>query len=298
MKIRAYALGAGVALSAVAVSSTVTAAPCDKVSEGRASFEQGARSFEAGKPAEAAPRFEEAFRLACKPAAIFNAALAWEASGDALRAARAFDLALSLGLPDEKKADAEQRLSGVTSKIGTVDARGPAGTRVTVADQKGLDVPARVRVEPGRVRVYATYPDGTSSEAFVTLGAGEARTLELAPAPEAPAAPVEAPSSFPSVPLGVTAFVLAGALTGATVGLGLSALSARDEFLLDRTDAELHDEATSLRTWTNVTLVGAIVFAAAGTAVLVIPAIVGDDTSRPAVSVRLGPSEIGARATF
>jgi hypothetical protein len=298
VSVRSRALAGAAALVVTSLVSSARAAQCDKLNEGRAAFEQGARLFEAGKPADAAPRFEEAFRLACKPAAIFNAALAWEAAGDALGAARAFDLALAVGLPDEKKRDAEVRLAALLAKVGTVDVRGPRGTRVTVGDQKGLDVPARVRVEPGTVRVYATFPDGASFEDHVAVAAGESRTVELAPPP-----PVVAPAqpntpSFPSVPLGVTAFALSGALTAVTIGLGVSALSARDEFLLDRTDAELHDQAATLRTWTNVTLTGAIVFAVAGTAFLVIPAVVGDDEASPSVSVRVGPTALELGASF
>jgi hypothetical protein len=114
--------------------------------------------------------------------------------------------------------------------------------------------------------------DGVLGVREVTVAAGQRADLdlvgELKPrVRETPPPPRREPPP-PSTATKTAGFVLLGTsalAAGAAIYLGVSALSARDEFVESgETDREAHDRAATLRTLTNVAWVGAGVLAATG----------------------------------
>jgi len=241
-------------------------------------FDRATRAAARGDYAEAAAAFEQAYRLVAHAATLFNAALAWETAGNRARAADAYAGALSRGgLGEPQVRDARKRLEHLESHLGRIDIDAPSGTLVSVAHVLHSPVPVRVHVDRGQHDVRFSLASGQSEVLRVTAGAAP---VQVRFDPEAAAqgrqdatqavSDSAAQTGARSNLAGWTAVGAGAVLAGATAYVGLQALSARDEFDdSGHTDANAHDRAESLRTWTNITLAGAVVASGLGVYLLV-----------------------------
>jgi hypothetical protein len=253
---------------------------------------QAAKSFAAGSEAyarkdfsAAARAFEDAYRIAPRGAAAYNAGLAWESAGEHARAADDYTQALEASdLGAAERADATGRLRGLERRLGRLTLSSPTGTRLTLDD---LDLPgstADVHLEPGKHAVRAEYLGGRSESRSVVVRAGAAQSLKLGEAPEEPTPPaatppVDAPPDTkppveethaprrheepepPASPDRLPAWIAFG---GAAVASGLAivffevGISARNRLENDLTDSSLRNEATTFRaaTWVTWALAG------------------------------------------
>lgn len=294
-------IGWGVRVSlaaALALSVCASSAATEGTAQASKQFDRATKAAARGDYAEAADAFEQAYRLAPHGATLFNAALAWEAAGDRARAADAYAGALDRGgLADSQEKDARKRLRALESRLGRLDITGPAGTLVSVAHAERVPVPVRVHVDRGQHEVRFWPPGGKGQVRLVTAGAEPVElrfepagdTARKEPEPRKPEQEHQLPQR-PSASVAAWTAIGAGvALAGATTYLGLEALSARNEFYdSGRTDAHAHDRAESLRTWTNVTLVGAVAATGLGVYLLVRTPEAATSPSSARASLQLG----------
>ena len=287
---------------AVPVTAFTTTARASDAAAAEA-FKAGAAAYQRGDYRGAAASFERAYKESPRAAAIYNAGLAWEAAADAPRAADAYAAALDGGdLGGQQKKDAQTRLAALAKTLGRADVTGPAGTTITVEHREGAAVPVKVYLTAGAHELSATLPDAGTVKRNVAVTAGATTPFVLEaprkePPPPPPVAKVEAPPASPPPPPKATGtsprklvgyVALGGAVvaSGAAVYLGLSALSARDEFdNSGHKNQNAHDRADSLRTTTNVAWIAAGVLAAGGV-VLVLTAPKGPSTA----TATLGPT--------
>ncbi len=264
-------------------------------------FKAGASAYQKGDFRNAAASFERAYRESPRAAAIYNAGLAWEAAGESPRAADAYTAALDAGdLGGQQKKDAQTRLANLSKGLGHLDVTGPAGATISVEHRDAAPLPAKVYLTAGPHDLTARFDGGTSTKQQVTVAAG-ATTPVAVEAPKKVAAPPLAPppvaSTAPkpptsgSSPRKLAGFVsLGGAVvaSGAAVYLGLSAVSAKNDFNdSGHKDLNAHDRADSLRTMTNVAWIAAGVLAATGVVLVLTAPSTPSDRS---VTATLGPT--------
>ncbi|MEZ4222389.1 MAG: hypothetical protein R3B13_15735 [Polyangiaceae bacterium] len=252
--------------------------------ESAALFERANRAVERQSFREAAELFERAHRLEPHPAALFNAAAAWDQAAEPARAADAYETALALqGLAAEQAAYARERLSVLKKSLGYLRLPGPIGASVSVAHLKDVALPTTLHLRPGNYSVEFRFESNQSVHRELRVLAGESKTLSVE-RPPPPAATTPAPTPAPrrepkptvssdaSAPgssnralwgwVGVGA---AGALAATSVVLGVQTMNSIDDFEASgRRDLDERDRAVSLRTWTNVAAGGAIIVGAAG----------------------------------
>jgi hypothetical protein len=253
---------------------------CDKAAEGLAAFEDGSRLYADRKFAEAASRFEDAYGLACRVSALYNAGRAWQQAGYSARAADAYARALAVGLPEAHAAAAKSHVEALSREVGSLEVRGPSGATVSVAHAAGRPLPARVYLAPGQHLVTATFADGKTASRTETVAAGQSIAIDVT-LPATVADPVPGPVLTPGpepadhtpyfVAGGVSLGLAAGAGVAAIV-LGVNGLATRDEFVEGgATSQTLHDEASTLRTATNVCWGVAGALAVTGVVLIVVP---------------------------
>jgi hypothetical protein len=292
----------------------------------RERFKQGAEAYARRDYRAAAVAFEGAQAALPAGATIYNAALAWLAAGEPVRAGNDFAAALTLGgLSDAQSIDASQRLEAIDKDVGHIDVAGPAGSHVAVDGLSDTAVPARIRTLPGDHYVTLTRSDGTSETRRTHVGHGASDLVDFgaappppAPPPAAPAAPPASPSPTPteqpappapeapaasggSSALRTVGWVGLGtgvALSGVAIGLGVAGLDARNLFVKGGDhDQSLHDRAIAMRTGTNVAWVGAGVIGATGIVLLIVAPRRHAENTAP-VDVTLGPSGISLAGRF
>lgn len=234
-------------------------------------FRAATAAYQRGDFEAAARSFEVSHRLLPHPNTMYNAGRAWQEAGRLARAADALTIAVAMDeMSAEQRADADARLAELRPRLAIVHILAPAGTTVTLAHAENKKTPVSIHVLPGQHTIVAKYADGRAGERRIdSLAAGAEVEVELAPAaggqaiepgpkPD-PAPPDPVPDELPTernqaqwisgwVILGVG--VVSG---GAAIGLGVAALSARDDFEASgNTDADARDRAATLRTSTNV----------------------------------------------
>lgn len=262
--------------------------------------DEGRLAFERKDYRTAAAKFEDAFREAPRGAVMFNAGLSWDLAKDRPRAADAFVKALARAdLRPDEAAQAQKRLDEIRKELAVLDLRGPATSRVTVAHLKDAPLPVRVFVTPGAHHIVATKTSVADRNVSVTAGQELVVTFEAAAAPTSPspARPKADESASSSSTQRTVGFVVLGGgvvFAGAAVILGLSALSAKDEFTRDLTNANAHDRAASLRLWTNISWAAA---AAAGITGAVLVFTAPSSAATTATTTTLTLSAEGARLT-
>jgi len=274
-------------------------------------FRAGAEAYKRKDYRAAALSFEMSHQLAPHGAALYNAGLAWQAAKEAARAADAYDEALATDqLSEAQRTDATARLTKLQPDLGRVSVEAPQGATFSVAAHKNTPTPHTIHLPPGEHEVHARLAEGTRLMQRVSIEAGAEKTLlfeapevDDAPPPPPPPPPPAEGDAFPLLPVGLGLAGVGVVAGGAAIFLGLGALGARDDFEdSGRTDVEAHDDADSLRTFTNVAWIGAGVFATAG-AVLIVLDLTSDDSSVGAESAwRLQvaplPGGVSARGRF
>ncbi len=248
-------------------------------------FNAGRAAYQRGEFSAAGRAFDEAGRKAPRSQTSYNAGVAWEAAGDAVRAANAFKAALTLGgLPANLAQDAEQRRARLAMPLGEISVEGPAGVSVEVAGLRD-NLPFSTYEPPGNYAVSIEYAGGSREVREVRVEPGQiARLLVSEPASALPtrsagvASPVAAPPVAHREPTrgagfhttaGIAALGVAGIASGAGLALGIRGLAARDRFdASGHTDADARSAALSLRTGANVALGAALLFSIGGVVLL------------------------------
>lgn len=302
----------------LALATTLTAMLASAEAHGDDAKAQAARSFQTGSEAYqrkdfrgAARAFDDAYRIAPRGAAAYNAGLAWEGAGERSRAADDYTRALEASdLGPAERADATGRLRALDRTLARLSITAPEGTRLVLDDVELPASSASVHVEPGTHALRVEYPGGRGESRSVLARAGLEQSVKLGEPPDddVPAAPVDAPpgatvhphpnplpphhESIPSAatPDRTPVWV---ALGGAAVAAGVAivvferGLAVRNEFVGGgSTDESLRSQATTLRTATWVAWSVAGVLAATGAVFY----LTSSSSTAPTSSRASGPS--------
>jgi hypothetical protein len=314
-------LALGALLAASTLSPVVGAQ--DSPAAARA-FKAGSQAYARGEFHAAAAAFDNAYDLAPRGAAAYNGGLAWEAAGDAPRAANDYSRSLrSSDLGSVERADAMGRLKGLEATVGRLTILAPDGARVTVDGAEVSEAWTGIHVTPGRHIASVRTPDGKQETRNVTVGAGEVVEVRLAQRTEPPPAPpvettqppataTTSPATTPRLPpateqpghtepthgadytlpiVAVGAAVASSALAVAFYEVGLS---ARNDLLNDPSNQQLHDKAETFRTLTWVSW--GVAAACAGAAVYLY--LTTPKPAAPQATLQLGPGRLTLHVGF
>lgn len=322
-------------LTAFVAAALLLAGPGDAGAgepEAEAFFRAAKAAYARKEYRPAATAFEAAFREAPHPAAMYNAAIAWELAGEPDRAAEAHHVSLKLSdrLTSEQIKDARARLGRLEKLVATIDVEAPPDARISLGRLERVEPPARFHVLPGAHAVTVTFADGgRASKQVRAVAAQKERVVFTAPsaasdsptlqganppgtrkelAPSAGSIPPEpdaAPDAAPADTAGSSSALLVGGwvgtvtgvvLSGAAVGLGIAAVSARDDFdASGYTDVDARDRADVLRTWTNVAWVGAAVAGTVGIVLFIASSVTAAPTK---AQIRITPGGAALRGHF
>ncbi len=311
---RRVGLAVGLALACALASGSARA---DDEESANREFERGVDLFRTKKYKDAAESFVRAERLAPRAATAYNAARAFKAAGDPLRAADELSTALRLGgLSDEQRRDANDQLAKIEPTCGSFDLSGPRDGFVRIGSREEK-VPTRMHVAAGTYTVIFTQGTATD-EQQVTIRRGERLTMEMrffnvpqsTPLPPPKPGPPPATASTvttdktpakPSKPLelrkpiAIGTMVAGGLFLAGGIAVGMSGLDARDRFVEGgRVNISLHSKAESQRTTANV--LGTIgILAIAGGFVLFVTAPSSSSTN---VAVGVGPNGASLAGTL
>jgi hypothetical protein len=205
-------------------------------------FEDGRRLMDAGRFAEACPRFADSERLDPGGGTVLNLALCYEKLGKLTLAYGTYGDALSRAISEhrgEREAFAREHLGLVAARMPKLTLRVSEATPGLEVRVDGAVVPpsawgAATPVDPGLRSVEATAPGYARYWALVTIGEGEARELAVVLTREhADVTPAPAPPAPPRVELRRSpAFYVTGALSlaavAASVVTGIVAWSAHE----------------------------------------------------------------------
>ncbi len=299
MKVRAprpprLALAFAAALAVTAASGAARAdepAAADSAADARQQYGLGTQAFKEKRYAEAALHFEAAAAFKANAVALYTAALAWDFASKPERAADAYARALDVpGLDARQTASARDRLSNLERGLGTVVVTAPDGWKVQLDTLSEVRAPAKLHATAGVHVLASRSPMKVIQRRDVAIEAGRSTNVEVKEEPKPPPKtepepPKEEAKPATSEPLPPrlrerfwTNVRVAGVGVGAAgvvalsagVILGLSANDAKDTYNAAPTRAAF-DHATSLQTWTNVTLIGGVLLVAGGVALLVVP---------------------------
>jgi hypothetical protein len=289
----------------------------DSALEARQQYQDGTKAFAAKHYSEAALHFEAAAAFKANAVALYTAALAWDLALRPERAADAYARALEVpGLDAKQTTVAKDRLGALEKSLGTVvvTAREP-GWKVQLDTLTEVATPARLHAAPGIHTLSVRIPNKPIERRDVTLEAGKVTNLELkeepkvAPKPEPepvreqavdPVEPV--PARLREPPFWTTLKVVGVGLAGvgvaalaATAILGTSANGAKEAYEAAPSRAG-YDHASSLETWTNVTLASGAILAAGGVALILFP--IGADSPDAHVRMGVAPGGLVLRGGF
>ena len=276
--------------------------------EARRAYGLATQAYEAKRFAEAALAFEESATRGPNAIAWYTAALSWEQAAFPERAADAF--ARALALPDllpQQRQTAEERLAALERSLATLKLSGPAGARAQVDAFGEAALPATLHAAPGAHVLAARFADGSGQREALTLGAGEARAIEIVPlaprdraaqeAASSPAALVVVPTPpsrlGPGATKGTPARVFVGVgIAGvgfgvglAALGLGAAALDAGSASRAAPSDVGLSSRASTLAALTHVAWVGGAALLGLGLTLALWPSSVD-------ATVALGPGGV------
>lgn len=294
--------------TALAMSLSCAATPASAEGEDERAaarlFRAGTAAFEAGDYTAAAHAFEEAHRRVPRGAAVYNAALAWEAAKQPARAADGYEGALADGtLASAAADDARKRLAALERALGVIEVTGPFGSTVSASHVSEAKTTRRIHLEPREHVVTLRYPSGRVERRLVAVRAQSAIAITFAPepAPQAPAPTADRTSDAPKTQrvvgwLGVGSAV---AFTGVAAVLGVKALSARDEYdASGRTDLDARSDAVAYRTWANVSWAAAGVLGATGVVLVLTAPSTTVKLGRIAGSIQVTPASIAWSKPF
>jgi len=288
-----------------------------RADEARDAYAKGVAAFDAGRYAEAAEAFRQAYELKRSWKIQYNIGQSEAAAKRYGLALDAFEAYLAEGGDDVDQTRRDEVLAEIQRLkllVGGIEVKGPAGAKVIIdgVDRGTLPFGARIRETAGvdhEVAIVAA--DGTEllRRGGVRVGSGEVVTVEVpveeattpAPAgeaaPAAPAAPAHGklwPWGWAAVGAGA-AVAIAGAITG---GMALGKRSDLEAACPDRTcasegDLALRDDAERLGLITDVLIpVGAVV-AATGAVLLILDARRGGEAPAVAFTPQVGPGAAG-----
>lgn len=258
-------------------------ADADARAEARKLYKQGTEAAQRGKLAEAALLFARAAELAPHAATHVAAGRSFLASKDEVGAADHLARALALGAPEAERGDVEATLAKLREKLGWVEVRGEAGT-TRLDDRPALPIPSALHGEPGKHTLSFTLAGG-EGQVEIELHAGRGEEAEAALVREEPdAATTPAPTTLEPASAGPSPLLIGGLVGvglgvlggGLTLGLGLAANEAKDDFLASRSESDF-DGATTLETSTNVALGLSVGFAVVGAALVSVALLVDDE---------------------
>jgi hypothetical protein len=280
-------------------------------------FHEASGAYEHGQFAAAARAFEESDRLVPRAAALYNAAIAWEAAGDPARAAEAYERALGrTDLPHDQAAGARQELAMLSRKLGALEVIVPSDAHVAVGSIEGPGPHFHLYVEPGHHDIRVTWRDGATEVRTIEVVTGgsqvvrfeERATSPREPGPVAkealPPAPARAPleASPHSNGARTAGWVILGgsaAFAGAAIVFGIKTLDARNALIASNdTSRSAHDEAVRDRLLTNIAWAGAIGSAVVAGILFVVSKSKGHDSLRTPVAVGTGPGSLVMRERF
>ncbi len=312
MRRHARTLVAGLALLIPSAAMAQEPPVVDSAAEARQQYTQGTQAFQAKRYEEAALHFEAAASFRTNAVALYTAALAWDLATRPERAADAYGRALAVGGLEPKQGNlAKDRVAQLEKTLGTVVVTAPDGWRVQLDTFTEVLTPARLHGAAGVRSLSIRAPGKPIERRDVNLEASKISNLELKdepkvvpkpePEPARPAAAVVAPPPPRQETYWITRRVVgvgvAGvglAALGSGIILGLQANSAKDAYDAGPT-RESFDHASSLQTWTNVSLIAGGVLIAGGIALVVIP---DKDEGQGRVRARLTPGGAVVSGTF
>ena len=312
MRRHARTLVAGLALLIPSAAMAQEPPVVDSAAEARQQYTQGTQAFQAKRYEEAALHFEAAASFRTNAVALYTAALAWDLATRPERAADAYGRALAVGGLEPKQGNlAKDRVAQLEKTLGTVVVTAPDGWRVQLDTFTEVLTPARLHGATGVRSLSIRAPGKPIERRDVNLEASKISNLELKdepkvvpkpePEPARPAAAVVAPPPPRQETYWITRRVVgvgvAGvglAALGSGIILGLQANSAKDAYDAGPT-RESFDHASSLQTWTNVSLIAGGVLIAGGIALVVIP---DKDEGQGRVRARLTPGGAVVSGTF
>ena len=312
MRRHARTLVAGLALLIPSAAMAQEPPVVDSAAEARQQYTQGTQAFQAKRYEEAALHFEAAASFRTNAVALYTAALAWDLATRPERAADAYGRALAVGGLEPKQGNlAKDRVAQLEKTLGTVVVTAPDGWRVQLDTFTEVLTPARLHGAAGVRSLSIRAPGKPIERRDVNLEASKISNLEIKdepkvvpkpePEPARPAAAVVAPPPPRQETYWITRRVVgvgvAGvglAALGSGIILGLQANSAKDAYDAGPT-RESFDHASSLQTWTNVSLIAGGVLIAGGIALVVIP---DKDEGQGRVRARLTPGGAVVSGTF
>lgn len=187
-----------ISLLAQTVALPAWSQPADDpvTTQARARFKEGVEAFDKGKYEEARLSFLQAYTLKKHPSVLINLAQSTAKANHPLEAAGYFKQFLkeSTGATPQQKKDAEKGLEEVRTKLGRIEVVAPAGTEITVDDQRVGSAP----LEPVDVEAGTHTVKGGAQTQTVTAVVGQKTKADLTPPSSAPAVvpvkPVEPPT--------------------------------------------------------------------------------------------------------
>jgi hypothetical protein len=315
MAFRVARLGYALVFAALSAAGEARAADpptADSAAEARQQYQQGTKAFSGKKYNEAALHFESAAAFKASAIALYTAALAWDLANKPERAADAFSRALDVPGLDEKQTNtAKDRLATLENQLGTAQVSAPDGWKVQLDSFTEAPTPAKLHGATGSHTITIRTSSKETKRREVTLEAGKVEKIDLkeepkpeppkpSDLPETPSKPDTKPTT-PSGPealpprlahpfwttprvagVGVAGLGVAGVIGG--IILGLNANDAADAYKAAPTQPAF-DHASSLQTWTNVTLIAGVVLIAGGIALVAIP--IGGDSGERTMTANL-----------
>jgi len=312
MKRHAWTLVAGLALLTSSAAQAQEPLVVDSAAEARQQYTQGTQAFQAKRYEEAALHFEAAASFRTNAVALYTAALAWDLATKPERAADAYGRALAVGGLDPKQGSlARERVAQLERTLGTVAITAPEGWRVQLDTFTEVLTPARLHGATGVRSLSIRAPGKPIERRDVNLEASKTSNLELKDEPKVvtkvdPEAVKQPPSMVSASPprqeqywitrrvIGVGVAGVGLAALGGGIILGLQANSAKAAYVAGPT-RESFDHASSVQTWTNVSLIAGGVLIAAGLTLVVIP---DKDDGRGRMRATLTPRGAAVSGTF
>lgn len=278
------------ACAAISAASPALADDPDPSVEARQQYQQGTKAFSGKKYAEAALHFEAAAALKPSAIALYTAALAWDLASRPERAADAYARALEVPGLDEKQTNtAKDRVAALEKSLGAVDVKAPDGWKVQLDTFSEVKAPAKLHGAPGVHSLAVRAPNKPVEKKDVTLEAGKIVNLDLKEEPKVEPKVEEPPKKEPEPPktealpprlahpfwttpkvIGVGVAGLGAATLLGSIILGLNAKDAESAYQSAPT-RPAYDHASSLQTWTNISIIAGAALVAGGIALVVVP---------------------------
>ena len=267
----------------------------------KALYAEARAAFDAERFERAAELFAQAHAAAPDPSVKYNEGFAWAEARRPARAADAYEAALADGGLSDKLAKASrERLSKLKATLGHVVIAEPTGGSISLGHVDQQPIPLSIHIAPGKHAATLHWPDGRSIDHPVDAVAGISKTVAFPEPPPRQHMPRDdVPSDANLSDEGVSGVAIAGwtlLAVGAAVGIasgvmgGLTLGAVDDYDAGGNIDPALQDDATTLKTTTNVLFAAALALGATGVVLLIVDVTADDSGSVGAAHVRLHPT--------